>query len=84
MGLGKPEEIVQCVEMGYRLFDCVIPTREARHNRLYVFLPGMDTAEGVRSGKLFYRYLYPMDADYCRCLLYTSTSGRATPCTLCM
>ena len=66
MGLGKPEEIVQCVEMGYRLFDCVIPTREARHNRLYVFLPGMATAEGVRSGRMFYRYLYPMDADYCR------------------
>ena len=66
MGLGKPEEIVQCVEMGYRLFDCVIPTREARHNRLYAFLPGMATAEGVRSGKAFYRYLYPMDADHCR------------------
>ena len=66
MGLGKPEEIVACVEMGYRLFDCVIPTREARHNRLYAFLPGMDTAEGVRSGRMFYRYLYPMDADYCR------------------
>lgn len=66
MGLGKPEEIAQCVEMGYRLFDCVIPTREARHNRLYVFLPGLATADGVRSGRMFYRYLYPMDADYCR------------------
>ena len=33
MGLGKPEEIVQCVAMGYSLFDCVIPTREARHQR---------------------------------------------------
>ena len=26
----------------------------------------MATAEGVRSGRMFYRYLYPMDADYCR------------------
>ena len=66
MGLGKPEEIVQCVEMGYRLFDCVIPTREARHNRLYAFLPGMATPEGVRSGRAFYRYMYLLDADYCR------------------
>ncbi len=30
-------------------------------NRLYVSLPGMDTAEGVRSGRMFHRYLYPMD-----------------------
>ncbi|MDR2571406.1 MAG: tRNA guanosine(34) transglycosylase Tgt [Oscillospiraceae bacterium] len=37
MGLGKPDGIVKCVKMGYNLFDCVIPTREARHNRLYVF-----------------------------------------------
>ena len=37
MGLGKPDGIVKCVQMGYNLFDCVIPTREARHNRLYVF-----------------------------------------------
>lgn len=67
MGLGKPEEIVQCVQLGYRLFDCVIPTREARHNRLYVFLPGMDTPEGVRcaDGK-FYRHLYALDAEHCR------------------
>jgi queuine tRNA-ribosyltransferase len=37
MGLGKPEGIAACRAMGYGLFDCVIPTREARHNRLYVF-----------------------------------------------
>ena len=37
MGVGKPEEIVECAKMGYNLFDCVIPTREARKNKLYVF-----------------------------------------------
>ncbi|MEM3113102.1 MAG: tRNA guanosine(34) transglycosylase Tgt [Candidatus Pacearchaeota archaeon] len=37
MGIGKPEDIVKCVNMGYDLFDCVIPTREARNNRLYNF-----------------------------------------------
>lgn len=37
MGLGKPDGIIKCVKWGYNLFDCVIPTREARHNRLYVF-----------------------------------------------
>jgi len=36
MGLGKPEEIVAAVNSGIDMFDCVIPTREARHGRLYV------------------------------------------------
>ena len=47
--------------MGYGLFDCVIPTREARHQRLYVFADGMETPEGVRSGAKFYRFHYAMD-----------------------
>ncbi len=37
MGVGKPENIVQAVKKGIDMFDCVIPTREARHGRLYVF-----------------------------------------------
>jgi len=37
MGIGKPENIVICAKMGYNLFDCVVPTREARHGKLYVF-----------------------------------------------
>ena len=67
MGLGRPEEIAALVRMGYSLFDCVIPTREARHQRLYTWIPGMDTPEGVRreDGK-FYRFLYILDDDHRR------------------
>jgi len=36
MGLGKPEEIVSAVEKGVDMFDCVIPTREGRHGRLFI------------------------------------------------
>jgi queuine tRNA-ribosyltransferase len=36
MGLGRPEEIVAAVKEGIDMFDCVIPTREARHGRLYL------------------------------------------------
>ena len=67
MGLGKPEEIAALVGMGYRLFDCVIPTREARHQRLYVFNPGMDTPDGVRAPEgRFYKYHYAMDDRHVR------------------
>ena len=35
MGLGKPEELVAAVKAGMDMFDCVIPTREGRHGRLF-------------------------------------------------
>lgn len=35
MGSGTPEEILQAVEMGVDLFDCVLPTRNARNGSLF-------------------------------------------------
>lgn len=35
LGIGTPEDIVKAVKMGWDLFDCVIPTREGRHGRLF-------------------------------------------------
>lgn len=36
LGLGSPQNIVECYKMGWRIFDCVLPTRDARHQKLYV------------------------------------------------
>lgn len=35
LGIGKVKDIFDAVERGIDLFDCVIPTREARHQVLY-------------------------------------------------
>lgn len=35
LGIGTPEDIVRCTQMGWDMFDCVIPTREGRHGRLF-------------------------------------------------
>lgn len=35
LGIGQVDDIFECVERGVDLFDCVIPTREARHRVLY-------------------------------------------------
>jgi queuine tRNA-ribosyltransferase len=40
MGVGKPEDLVEAVLRGVDMFDCVIPTRNARNGFLY-------TREGV-------------------------------------
>ena len=36
LGVGTPFDIIQAVARGCDTFDCVIPTREARHGRLYI------------------------------------------------
>lgn len=36
MGVGKPEQMVEAVKRGIDMFDCVIPTRNARHALLYI------------------------------------------------
>ena len=35
MGVGTPEDLVSCVAAGVDMFDCVHPTRTARHNLLF-------------------------------------------------
>jgi len=36
LGIGKIEDIYESVKRGIDLFDCVIPTREARNGRLFI------------------------------------------------
>ena len=35
MGVGTPENILDCIEKGIDMFDCVLPSRNARHGVLY-------------------------------------------------
>jgi queuine tRNA-ribosyltransferase len=35
MGVGRPQDIVNAVRAGFDMFDCVIPTRNARNGTLY-------------------------------------------------
>ncbi len=79
MGVGKPEGIVACREMGYTLFDCVIPTREARHNRLYTFKADKQEDIDVHAPG-FYQYHYIMDDKYIKDMRPIS---EACDCPLC-
>lgn len=49
LGVGTPFDIVQAVSRGCDSFDCVIPTREARHGRLYVAKRSEDGKEGYET-----------------------------------
>jgi queuine tRNA-ribosyltransferase len=59
LGIGKPENLLAAHHHGYALFDCVLPTRDARHGRLYVFQPGWVSA--CRQGRALYDFVYIKD-----------------------
>jgi len=40
LGIGTPEDIYRCAKLGWDMFDCVIPTREGRHGKLFLPLAG--------------------------------------------
>lgn len=65
LGVGKPEHIVRCFGMGWRIFDCVLPTRDARHGRLYAFAAGsLEEVDVWQDG--FYRFVYVRDEKHKR------------------
>jgi queuine tRNA-ribosyltransferase len=35
MGVGTPEDIIECIDRGIDMFDCVMPTRNARNGYLF-------------------------------------------------
>ena len=62
LGIGKPENVVAAFRAGYHIFDCVIPTRDARHKRLYVF--NEDFVKEDLKGQDFYHNLYIHDDKF--------------------
>lgn len=76
LGVGHPGNLLACYAMGYGIFDSAMPTRDARHGRLYAFTK---PAEGRSSGLTgdWRRYIYINDvvnikankpiSPYCDC-----------------
>lgn len=58
LGIGKPDDIVICNSLGWTIFDCVLPTRDARHGRLYVYTAESIDSIDVRAPN-FYEYYTP-------------------------
>ncbi len=83
LGIGKPQEVVSLAEMGFHIFDCVLPTRDARHKRLYVYNANSIDEIDVHLPN-FYSYYVPDKEKYyhdtqavsnaCDCLLCTKYS----------
>jgi queuine tRNA-ribosyltransferase len=42
MGVGKPDDIIYCINHGFDFFDCVVPTRNGRHGYCYTVEGGIN------------------------------------------
>lgn len=59
MGVGTPENILECIALGIDMFDCVMPTRNARNGMLF-------TSEGIINirNEKWKKDLSPIDSNF--------------------
>jgi len=65
LGVGNPKAVVDCVKMGYTIFDCVLPTRDARHKRLYVYIKDPQEID-IFNEEIITDFVYITDERYVR------------------
>ena len=63
LGIGRPDHLVSAFALGYSLFYCALPTRDARHGRLYAFRPGYPERM-LGPDAAFFRAIHILDARY--------------------
>ena len=83
MGVGKPEDLVELVGMGADMFDCVMPTRNARNGQLFTRYGTINIANSRHKqdthpidNRLYLLYVSPLFARVSAPLIY----GQRTAC----
>jgi queuine tRNA-ribosyltransferase len=64
MGVGKPIDLIECIDRGVDMFDCVMPTRNARNGSVY----SSDGQINIRNSKYKSDFDNPIDK---KCDCYT-------------
>lgn len=59
LGVGHPVSIAACTRLGYGIFDSALPTRDARHGRLYTFRDA--DPHPLTDGDGWFRFFYATD-----------------------
>ncbi len=67
LGVGNPGNVMRAAGAGYSTFDCVMPTRDARHGRLFVAPSGLPAYSSINiKDQRFVRSSDPVEAG-CDC-----------------
>ena len=64
LGVGHPVNVAACYRLGYAIFDSAMPTRDARHGRLYAFRS--EPSSLSLQGTDWLAYLYIADERHIR------------------
>lgn len=59
MGVGTPANLLQCIALGIDMFDCVMPTRNARNGTIFTW----NGRVNLRNAK-WKNHHHPLDEDY--------------------
>ncbi len=62
LGIGHPLNLKKTYQLGYDIFDCALPTRDARHGRLMRYTRPLDQPLGT--GEDWLEYVYIQDKKY--------------------
>lgn len=62
LGIGHPHHVLTGVRLGYQIFDCALPTRDARRGRLYTLLQPLAPAFAFHEP--WFAYLYLQDRKH--------------------
>jgi len=76
MGVGTPQDLVECIARGIDMFDCVLPTRMARNGAALLRAPGAKPRQPARlnlRNACFAEDPAPLEAD-CGCYACTHFS----------
>jgi len=63
LGIGHPVNVARCHALGYQIFDSAMPTRDARHARLYTF-QGKPSAQALATESGWLKYVYIGDESH--------------------
>lgn len=64
LGIGHPVSLTATVQLGYTMFDCSLPTRDARHGRLYGWAEANSTPNPESTD--WFRSVYIADEEHIR------------------
>ena len=83
LGVGHPANVMQCAQMGYTMFDCALPTRDARRGRLYTFADdGVTPTKAMLRGSdaAWFKFLYITDDKYIKAAQPVSATCDCATC----
>jgi queuine tRNA-ribosyltransferase len=66
LGVGSPEYLISAYKMGYSIFDCVLPTRDGRHGRIYILNPNISSSTILEQSDHVSAFMYIKEERYVR------------------